>query len=73
MDRQLVRSSNIHSVGYEVETQKLELEFHSGGVYQSLWCVGGDLPGPNESYLKGLLLPPKYQGPVSIHTGEITT
>ena len=34
MDRQLVRSSNIHSVGYEVETQILELEFHSGGVYQ---------------------------------------
>ena len=34
MDRQPVSSSNIRSVGYEVETQMLELEFHSGGIYQ---------------------------------------
>ena len=34
MDKQPVRSSNIRSVGYEVEAQMLELEFHGGRVYQ---------------------------------------
>ena len=34
MTRQPVRSSNICSVGYEPETQTLELEFHGGGIYQ---------------------------------------
>ena len=34
MDRLHVSSSNIGSVGYEIETQMLELEFHSGGVYR---------------------------------------
>ena len=34
MDRQSVRSSNICSVGYEVGIQMLEIEFHSGGIYQ---------------------------------------
>jgi hypothetical protein len=34
VDRVLVRSSNIRSVGYEPESRTLEVEFHSGGVYQ---------------------------------------
>ena len=34
MDRQPVRSSNIRSAGYQASTQLLEVEFHSGGVYQ---------------------------------------
>ena len=34
MDRQHVHSSSISSVGYEIEAQILELEFHSGGVYR---------------------------------------
>ena len=34
MNRQLVSSSNIHSVGYEAESQTLEIEFHSGGIYR---------------------------------------
>jgi len=34
MDRQPVHSSNIRSVRYETETRTLEVEFHSGGVYQ---------------------------------------
>jgi len=34
MDRTPVRSSNIRSVGYAPETKTLEVEFHSGGVYQ---------------------------------------
>jgi len=32
--RQPVRSSNIRSIGYEQETKTLEVEFHSGDVYQ---------------------------------------
>lgn len=34
MNRQLVSSSDIHSVGYEAESQTLEIEFHSGGIYR---------------------------------------
>lgn len=34
MERQSVTSSNIRSVGYDPSTATLEIEFHSGGVYQ---------------------------------------
>jgi hypothetical protein len=34
MDRKAVDSSNIASVGYDNETEVLEVEFHHGGVYQ---------------------------------------
>lgn len=34
MNRTLVASSNIRSVGYDSQTKTLEVEFHSGGVYQ---------------------------------------
>ena len=34
MDRQTVSSTNIASVGYEPVSSILEIEFHSGGVYQ---------------------------------------
>ena len=34
MERVPVSSSNINSVRYEDETQTLEIEFHSGHVYQ---------------------------------------
>lgn len=34
MKRQQVTSSNIYSVGYDVQSQILEIEFHSGGIYQ---------------------------------------
>lgn len=34
MNRVPVRSSNIRSVGYDSGTSTLEVEFHSGGVYQ---------------------------------------
>lgn len=36
MDRQLVRSSNIRSVGYDPAIMILEIEFHSGDIYQYL-------------------------------------
>lgn len=34
MDRQLVTSSNVRSIGYDAATSTLEVEFHSGGIYQ---------------------------------------
>lgn len=34
MDRELVSSTNIRSVGYDADTRTLELEFQSGGIYQ---------------------------------------
>ena len=34
MERIPVSSTNVASIGYEVETQTLEVEFRSGSVYQ---------------------------------------
>jgi len=34
MNRTPVSSSNIRSVGYDPASRTLELEFHSGGLYQ---------------------------------------
>lgn len=34
MDRIRVRSSNISSIGYEANSRTLEVEFHSGSIYQ---------------------------------------
>lgn len=34
MKRQAVESSNLASVGYDAQTQTLEIEFNHGGVYQ---------------------------------------
>jgi hypothetical protein len=34
MERQLVSSSNLKSVGYDPRSRTLEIEFHNGGVYQ---------------------------------------
>jgi hypothetical protein len=33
MQRQNVSSSNIKSIGYDRESQTLEIEFNSGGIY----------------------------------------
>jgi hypothetical protein len=34
MDRTPIRSSDIRSVGYDPASKALEVEFHSGGLYQ---------------------------------------
>ncbi len=34
MNRQSVSSSNLRSVGFDREAMVLEVEFHSGGIYQ---------------------------------------
>ena len=34
MERELVNSSNIATIGYDVDSETLEIEFIRGGVYQ---------------------------------------
>ena len=34
MERQRVSSSNLYSVGYDVQTLKLQVQFHTGRVYE---------------------------------------
>jgi hypothetical protein len=34
MERAQVESSNLVSVGYDLKSATLEIEFHSGGIYQ---------------------------------------
>ena len=34
MNRTVVASSNVRSVGYDPSTMTLEVEFHDGGLYQ---------------------------------------
>ncbi|WP_268224515.1 KTSC domain-containing protein [Sinomicrobium oceani] len=34
MNRQAVSSSNIASIGYDADSQTLEIEFLNGGIYQ---------------------------------------
>jgi hypothetical protein len=34
MNRTSVQSSNLKSVGYDLETNVLEIEFHNGGLYR---------------------------------------
>ncbi|EIJ41893.1 hypothetical protein BegalDRAFT_0989 [Beggiatoa alba B18LD] len=34
MERQLVKSSAIHSVGYDINTEILEVELHDGSLYE---------------------------------------
>lgn len=34
MQRTPVSSTDIHSIGYDPRSETLEIEFHSGGIYQ---------------------------------------
>jgi hypothetical protein len=34
MNRVPVSSSNLESIGYDAESQTLEIEFHGGGIYK---------------------------------------
>jgi hypothetical protein len=47
MERTPVRSSNIRSVGYDLASRMLEVEFHSGGLY--------DYSGVPETIYQGLM------------------
>jgi KTSC domain len=45
MERISVTSSNLSSVGYDVESQTLEIEFNNGGVYQYAGVPEGEFEG----------------------------
>lgn len=47
MNRIPVHSTNIRAIGYELETQTLEVEFYSGGIYK--------YSGVPESIFQGLM------------------
>lgn len=53
MERTRVSSSNIASVGYDPSISVLEIEFHSGGVYQYLEVPGSEYRGLMEAPSKG--------------------
>ena len=40
MHRQSVSSSNLHSVGYDADSQTLEIEFNDGSIYQYYGVLG---------------------------------
>lgn len=45
MERQSVSSSNINSIGYDEETQILEIEFNHGWIYQYFWVSESEYNG----------------------------
>lgn len=53
MDRTPVASSNIASVGYEDSNRTLEIEFHSGAVYQYFDVPGAVFDGLMAAASKG--------------------
>ena len=52
MNRQFVSSSNIRSIGYDLLSKILEIEFHSGGIYQ--------YSGVPEHHYAGLMSAPSH-------------
>ena len=48
MIRQIVRSTSLKTVGYDPQSQTLEIEFHQGEIYQYF--------GISEFLFKGLML-----------------
>lgn len=53
MERQLVSSSNLRSIGYDKSSKILEIEFHKSGVYQYLNVPEHIYTGLMSSYSKG--------------------
>ncbi len=56
MRRLPVRSSNIRGIGYERETKTLEVEFHSGDVYQYSGVPESTYQGLMQAVSKGSYL-----------------
>lgn len=62
MDRISVRSSNIHSVGYDTEAATLEIEFNSGSIYQYLNVPKSEYESLMSSSSKGRYLNRNIKG-----------
>lgn len=53
MERHPVSSSNLRSVGYDMTTQTIEIEFHSGGMYRYFGVPQGVYQGLMQAGSKG--------------------
>jgi hypothetical protein len=53
MERILVTSSNIHAVGYDSESQSLEVEFTTGAVYNYAYVPSTEHEGLMNAGSKG--------------------
>ena len=53
MIRQPVASSDLRAVGYDAGRQVLEVEFHSGGIYQYFGVPGSTYSGLMQAGSKG--------------------
>jgi hypothetical protein len=62
MDRIPVDSSNITSIGYDEDSSTLEIEFHSGAVYQYFDVSFGVYEGLMEASSKGQYLAQNIKG-----------
>lgn len=62
MERIPVDSSNIASIGYDEDTNTLEIEFHNGGVYQYFDVPFDVYDGMMEAGSKGQYLAQQIKG-----------
>ncbi len=62
MERIPVESSNIASIGYDEDTNTLEIEFHNGGVYQYFDVPFAVYDGLMEASSKGQYLAQQIKG-----------
>jgi hypothetical protein len=62
MERTPVDSSNIASIGYDEDTNTLEIEFHNGGVYQYFDVPFAVYDGIMDASSKGQYLAQQIKG-----------
>jgi len=67
MNRQPVSSSNLRSVGYDPDRSVLEIEFHSGGVYQYTAVPPGVHQGLMSASSKGTYFHQNIKSSYSYH------
>jgi hypothetical protein len=62
MERTPVTSRDIRSIGYDPETQTLEIEFNKGGVYQYAGVPEGEYEAMKNADSKGKYLNANIKG-----------
>lgn len=62
MERTPVISSNIRAIGYDSDSQSLEVEFHHGSVYQYAGVPQGEHEGMMNADSKGKYLNANIKG-----------
>ena len=72
MEKQRVSSSTVMSIGYDRQTETLEIEFGSGRVYQ-YYGVPDNLHNEiMQTPSKGQFFKYLHQGSISVFTGGVT-